>query len=350
MKLDAAPGGEFVVIGENMHTTRAVMRRGARFAADAAEGGPAVRYADSGGAERLLPVPEWAARTQDFEEGRVKHIMIAVRGAMEGDAECERYLRAVVAAQEAAGADFLDVNVDEISVKFAEQTAAMAWLVRFVQAASRLPVSVDSSNVDIIAAGLAACAEGGPRPLLNSASLERMDALDLALRRGAEVVVTAAGDSGMPDGADQRIDNASRMVEAARARGFADSDIYIDPLYFPISVDGAFGAHALDAIRGLRARFGGGVRVTGGFSNVSFGIPARKTINDVFTIMAVEAGADSGIVNPVASPPPEVFAMDRESELYRLAEDVLTGRDEHCKAWIRAWRLRRRGARRPARV
>ena len=337
MKLDAAPNGEFIVIGENMHTTRVAMKRGARFAADG-EGGPAVRYTDAGGAARLLPVPEWARRTQEFEEGRIKHVAIAVRGAMEGDAESERYLRAIVRAQEAAGADYLDVNVDEISVKFDEQTAAMRWLVGFMQAMTARPLSVDSSNVDIIAAGLEACAPDGPRPLLNSASLERLDALDLAVRHNAEPVVTAAGDSGMPDGPEERIENASRMVEAARAKGFADSEIHIDPLYFPISVDGAFGGHGLDAIRGLRARFGPGIHITGGFSNVSFGIPARKIINDVFTIMAVEAGADSGIVNPVSSPPPEVFATDRASDTYRLAEDVLTGRDRHCKAWIKAWR------------
>ncbi len=341
MKIDAAPNGEFIVIGENMHTTRVVMKRGGRFVADGA-GGPAVRYTDTAGEDRLLPVPEWATRTQDFEEGRVKHVMIAVRGAMEGDAECAGYLRSIVRAQEAAGADFLDVNVDEISVKFDEQATAMRWLVEFVQGETARPVSVDSSNVDIIVAGLAACDPSGARPLLNSASLERMDALDLARRHDAEVVVTAAGDSGMPDGPDERVENASRMVEAARSMGFADSGIYIDPLYFPISVDGAFGGHGLDAIRGLRTRFGSDIHITGGFSNVSFGIPARKIINDVFMLMAVEAGADSGIVNPVASPPPEVFALDRDSESCRLAEDVLTGRDEHCKAWIRAWRRKRR--------
>ena len=340
MKLDATPNGEFVVIGENMHTTRVVMKRGRRFVAEDA-GGPALSWEDEDGETRTLPVPDWAARTQDFDEGRVKHVAIAVRGAMEGDGECRRYLRAIVRAQEAAGADFLDINVDEISVKFAEQTAAMKWLVAFVGEMSDVPISVDSSNVDIIAAGLEACAADGPRPLLNSASLERMDALDLARAHNAEVVVTAAGDSGMPDGPQERIDNASRMVEAARARGFAESDIYVDPLYFPISVDGAFGNHGLDAIRGLRERFGAGVHVTGGFSNVSFGIPARKTINDVFMIMAVEAGADSGIVNPVASPPAAVFAVDRDSESFRLAADVLTGRDEHCKAWIKAWRRKR---------
>jgi len=61
-------------------------------------------------------------------------------------------------------------------------------------------------------------------------------------------------------------------------------------------------------------------------------------INDVFMILAVEAGADGGIIDPVSSRPDEVFSLDRESLPYRLAEDVLMGRDEHCAKYIGAWR------------
>ena len=128
------------------------------------------------------------------------------------------------------------------------------------------------------------------------------------------------------------------MVDAAFAKGFAASDLYVDPLIFPIAVDGAFGGHALDAIRTLRQKYGPDIHITGGMSNVSFGIPARKTINDVFLILAVEAGADSGIVDPVTSRPDHVFEIDRGSPSYKLAEDVLMGRDKHCKTYIKAWR------------
>ena len=73
-------------------------------------------------------------------------------------------------------------------------------------------------------------------------------------------------------------------------------------------------------------------------SNVSFGIPARRLMNTVFINLAVEAGADSGIIDPVMNPLSAVFAADRDSVPYRLAEDVLLGRDEHCMNYIRAWR------------
>lgn len=338
MKL--ADGRTLIVIGENIHTTRVVLRKGKRFVDDGERQG--VRYSGADGAERLLPVPDWAKRGQDYEQGRVKHVMIAVRAAMEGTGALAEhghaYIARLVAGQEAAGADYLDLNVDEISIKLADQTAAMAWLVRAVQAMSALPLSVDSSNLEVIEAGLGACDTSRSRPLLNSASLERIDALDMAASVGAQVMVTASGGSGMPDGPEERVANAVRMVEAARAKGFALADIFIDPLYFPVSVDTAFGGHGLEAIRALRERFGPEVHISGGMSNVSFGIPARKVINEVFLLLALEAGADSGIIDPVASPPRELLDIDRDSPSYKLAEDVLLDRDKHCKNFIRAWR------------
>ena len=130
---------------------------------------------------------------------------------------------------------------------------------------------------------------------------QRIEALDLAVAHKARVVVTAAGESGMPDSDGPRVENASRMVDAALGKGMSAGDLYVDPLIFPISVDGAFGQHSLDAIRTIREKYGPEIHITGGMSNVSFGIPARKIINDVFLILAVEAGADSGIVDPVMS-------------------------------------------------
>jgi 5-methyltetrahydrofolate--homocysteine methyltransferase len=142
----------------------------------------------------------------------------------------------------------------------------------------------------------------------------------------------------MPQTAEERVANASRVIDVAVEKGVALSDIYVDPLYFPVSVDSRFGVHAFESIRQLRAKYGPDIHISGGMSNISFGIPARKMINDVFMIIAVEAGADSGIIDPVSSRPDEVFSLDRESTPYKLAEDVLMGRDDHCANYIGAWR------------
>ena len=333
-------GRRLIVIGENVHATRVVLRKGSRVAERA--GAEAVLYQTEDGEPRHLDIPEAVKRTKDYDEGRVKHVQLAIEtamGAWGGDPDQGvRFLQALVANQENAGADFLDLNVDEISPKLERQTGAMAWLVATVQDMTKLPLSVDSSSVEVIKAGLEAHDSSRARPLLNSASLERLDALDLAVAHGARVVVTAAGAKGMPDGAAERIENASAMVAAARARGFALDDIYIDPLVFPVAVDTQFGLHCLDAIRGLRERHGPDIHITGGISNVSFGIPSRRLLNQMFLVLALEAGADSGIIDPVASSPTRLGTIDREAPPYDTALSVLLGHDQHCKNYIRAWR------------
>ena len=332
--------GNYIAVGENIHTTRVLLRKGKRV--EEAYGQEVILYEAADGASRRLPIPDSVKSTQDYDEGRVKHVKIALAAAMGGVAEEAAsglaYLRALALHQEQAGATYLDINVDEFSLKPSEQKSAMEWLVGTVQTMSNLPLSIDSSNEDVIRVGLEAYQNNSGRPLLNSASLERLEALDLAVAHDAQVVVTAAGERGMPSNTAERVANASSMVDAALDKGIARADIHIDPLVFPISVDKEFGLHCLDAIRNLRAKYGPEIHITGGMSNVSFGIPGRKVVNDTFVILAVAAGADGGIIDPVLSSPNEIFAMDRESLGYRLAEDMLLGRDQHCKNYIRAWR------------
>jgi 5-methyltetrahydrofolate--homocysteine methyltransferase len=340
MKMDGREQ-QFIIIGENIHTTRVVLRNG-KLVAAAPDGSEAVRYTATNGEIRYLVIPDDVKRTQDYDEGRVKHIKIAVRAAMAGQepaaGEGIEYIRALVERQVKAGADFLDLNVDEISLRPEEQKEAIRWLVRMVEAMSPVPLSVDSSNMEIIQAGLEACEGRAGRPLLNSASLERMEALDVAKSRNAPVIVTAAGQKGMPEDDEQRVANASRMVDGALAKGIALRDIFVDALVFPISVDSRFGNHCLDAIRRLRQKYGPEIHITGGLSNVSFGLPCRRLINDVWLNLAVAAGADSGIIDPVATDVRRILSIHTPNPYYVVAEDVLLGRDRNCKNFLRAYR------------
>ena len=327
----------FVVIGENIHTTRVVLRKGKLIGADP-QGVESVRFRDANNKRRFLQIPAAVKTTQDYEEGRVKHLKIAVQQAMLGNADGLDYLRRQVQRQEAAGTDFLDLNVDEISLKPAEQQEAMRWLVQAVSAMSQTPLAIDSSQLDTLAIGLEAGAHHPQRLLLNSASLERPEVLELAKRYNAQVIITAAGESGMPQSAEERIDHARQMVDKALALDLPLADLYIDPLIFPISVDAQFGHHAFDAIRQLRGELGAEIHITGGFSNVSFGLPCRHLINDVFLLLAVEAGADSAIMDPTTTSLTDLFATDQQARPYQLAADMLLGRDEYCAAFLRAYR------------
>ncbi|MSO69809.1 MAG: hypothetical protein EXQ98_05965 [Alphaproteobacteria bacterium] len=328
-----------IVIGENIHTTRVLLRKGPRLAT--VDGVDVIKFTTVDGVESALTVPDSAKRTQDWEQGRVKHVMVAIDTAMRGGPEAAlgvEYLRTMARNQERTGAHFLDLNVDEISMKAEGQQAAMRWLVKTMEGMTKLPLSIDSSSVENIRAGFEALSGKGQRTMLNSASLERLDALDLAKAYNAPVVVTAAGEKGMPDGIQPRVDNAAGMVEAALQRGIPLSDLYVDPLIFPVSVDTAFGPHCLEAIRALRLRFGPEIHITGGMSNVSFGIPARKLINDVFLVLAMEAGADSAIMDPVVSKPAELAHLDRTTVAYKFAEDIILDRDRNCRNFLKAWR------------
>ena len=129
------------------------------------------------------------------------------------------YLHAVALRQVAAGAQFLDVNVDEYSHRLHEQIEVMTWLVGELAPMAGVPLSIDSSNLEIIRAGLEACGGQSEPPMLNSASLERIEALDLAAEIGGAVIVTAAGATGMPSDSEQRVGERQRDGRArARAR------------------------------------------------------------------------------------------------------------------------------------
>jgi 5-methyltetrahydrofolate--homocysteine methyltransferase len=91
-------------------------------------------------------------------------------------------------------------------------------------------------------------------------------------------------------------------------------------------------------VRTLRATYGPEIHLTGGLSNVSFGLPLRKLLNDVFIDLAAEAGADSGIIDPVASDPRRILAQVREGRAQELAANLLTGRDPFGMEFLTAFR------------
>ena len=331
--------GPFVVIGENIHATRVLLRSGARVAS-LADGWPALPFTDDEGAERLLPVPD-AALDGAGARQKVKHVKAAVLAGLTGgvDAALGRgYVRFLARRQVEAGADYLDLNVDEASNDLETRVGAIRWLVGAVEDATPAALALDSSAPEVLRAGLAAAARSRGAPLLNSASLERLDVLDRAAAEGCAVVLGASGEHGMPASAAERVANATRIVDEATRRGMALGALHVDPLVLPVAVEPEVGTWFLEAIRTLRATYGPAIHLTGGLSNVSFGLPLRKLLNDVFIDLAAEAGADSGIIDPVASDPRLVFTRDRGDRAGMLAADLLTGRDAFGMAFLTAYR------------
>ena len=331
---------QFTVIGENIHATRVVKRGGVR--GHVFENGKeAIKY-KLDGEQKFVHIPEHFTTTQPYEQGTLKHFQIAMWMGAYGDSDQadsgKAYIKYEIDRQTRAGSHYLDLNVDESSYRLHEQKTTMEWLVKFVESESTIPPSVDSSNPEIIEVGLAAYSGGQGRPMLNSIALERPEAIDMALKYSARAVVMASNEVGMPADANERLENVGRIVQMALSKGMEKADIFVDPLYFPIAVDSSYGKHAFEAIEGIRAEYGDEIHIAGGMSNVSFGIPKRRLINDVFLYLAIQAGADAGIVDPMTTSAQRSLNVDLDSGPAQLALDLLQGNDDFAMRYITAFR------------
>jgi 5-methyltetrahydrofolate--homocysteine methyltransferase len=226
-------------------------------------------------------------------------------------------------AQVAAGAHMLDVNA---GIPLADEPAILARTIRLVQSLVDVPLSIDSSIVEALEAGLAAYVG---KPLVNSVTgeEERMErVLPLIRKYGAAVVAISNDDTGISEDPDVRFVVAKRIVERAADHGIPREDVIVDPLVMPVGAMATAGQQVFRLLRRLHDELE--VNTTCGASNVSFGLPSRHHITGTFLAMAIGAGMTSAIMNPLH---PEVKQMI-------MAADVLAGHDEHCAAWIRATR------------
>lgn len=343
MRPDRA-GTPFKIVGENIHCTR-ILKRAGKHAVDLPDGQVGIGF-DTPDGRLVLPVHPALAAARDFVQGKIKHVASAVRWGLDGGDNMDvaaAYVRAMAARQEATGADWLDLNVDEIASDSETRARAIAWLVETIEATAKVPVAIDSSDVAVLAAGVAASTQPVGRLLLNSASIERPEVLELAAATGCAVILAASGMGGMPANAEERVANAISLIEQAIARQILPELLYVDPLVLPVAVSPDAPAHVLEAARQLRIEYGDTIHLTGGLSNVSFGMPERRLINDTFIDLAAEAGIDSGIIDPIASDLVRVFAADRGTEAYKLAADLLLGNDPYGAEYVLAFREGRLG-------
>jgi hypothetical protein len=342
----------FVVIGENVHATRSYQRRGKNIVT--VGGVEFLAFNDVSRNYRTLQIADPVAASAEFAKNKVKHIRNAILLGMGGDRalgsdktgvvtpeaaqDAKDYLIAAAIRQQRAGAHYIDVNVDEIDADEGVRVLAMDWLVRLLERALGVPISLDSSSLPALRAGFAASVSPCGPLLLNSASAERPEALDLAAEHRAAVVLSAAGRGSLPADIAGKVKNANEIYAAALERGIAPADCHVDLLVLPVGVDSVNGANFLGAARAFRDEHGPDVRLTGGLSNVSFGLPNRKLINDAFMALGMDNGVDSGIIDPVTLDVSRVRAMDRDAKPFRIAANVLTGVDMFAMDFLEAFR------------
>jgi 5-methyltetrahydrofolate corrinoid/iron sulfur protein methyltransferase len=226
--------------------------------------------------------------------------------------------------QAAAGATWIDVNAGTHPDREPED---LVWLVETVQAAVDVPVSIDTANPIALAAALP---RTNKTPLVNSISGEpaRLEGvLPLAAANGCPVVALALDEKGIPTGIDDRLAVIRRLVEATRGAGIPDDRVYIDPLVMTIATNTESALIAIATMRAVRAEYPQ-AHMTSGLSNVSFGLPARSLVNRTYLTLAVSAGLDCAILDP----------LDRELRAALIATELLLGRDRHCLGYTRAFR------------
>jgi len=227
-------------------------------------------------------------------------------------------------AQVEAGAHMLDVNA---GIPLADEPAILARTIQLVQSLTELPLSIDSSIVEALEAGLAVYRG---KALVNSVTgederLERV--LPLVKKYGAAVVAISNDETGISMDPDVRFGVAKRIVERAADHGIPREDVVVDPLLMPIGALPQAGRQVWRILGRLRDELG--VNSTCGASNVSFGLPHREGINGAFLAMAIASGLTSAITNPIA-------AGVREAV---MAADVLMGNDQDAARWIRRHRV-----------
>jgi 5-methyltetrahydrofolate--homocysteine methyltransferase len=227
-------------------------------------------------------------------------------------------------AQVQAGAHMLDVNA---GIPLADEPAILAEAIRIVQSVVDVPLSIDSSVVKALEAGLAAY-QG--KPLVNSVTgeEERLEAvLPLVKKYGAAVIGISNDETGISEDLNVRFAIARKIVERAEDYGIPRQDVLIDPLAMPVGAVRTAGATLFALVRRLREELG--VNTVCGASNISFGLPDRGTLNAAFIAMAISAGMTCAITNP----------LEESIRKTVLAADVMMGHDENCLAWLSAHRV-----------
>ena len=224
-----------------------------------------------------------------------------------------------------SGATFIDVNCGTL---LELEPEALEWLVQIVQKATgNAPCSIDSPNPKAIERALKV---HRGKPIVNSISAEdgRFHAiLPLVREYQTGVIALTLDDEGMPETAEKRLQIAGFLIEKLTSAGVSFGDIYIDPMVRPVSTGDQYGQVVFETLRSLNQEYPG-VHTICGLSNISYGLPARKIINQAFLVMALQAGLDGAILDP----------LDKRLISLIYASELLLKKDEYATNFIHAFR------------
>jgi len=244
-------------------------------------------------------------------------------------AKDEATLRALARQQTEAGCDYLDVCA---SVSEDVEVDTLKWMLDFVQEESDLPICLDSPSPDTIVKAMPFVKKPG---LINSVSMEG-DKIEKVFPAIAgtpwKVVALLSDENGIPETAEERLEVFDRIIAEADKYGIPHENIFIDPLVEMLCTSEEGISVVVDTIKGIRAK-NPKVHIVGAISNISFNLPARALVNQTFVTLAIAAGMDAGILDP----------MNRGMRGAIFATEACLGLDEYCMEYIGAFREGRIG-------
>ncbi|HEY90634.1 MAG TPA: dihydropteroate synthase [Dehalococcoidia bacterium] len=238
------------------------------------------------------------------------------------------YIADMAKAQADAGADYIDVNVGTGNQSQQKQVADMEWVVDVVQTATDRSLSIDSDFPGVIEAALRKYS--GAEIMINSVNAEtgKLDAISrLVTGHNVKIVALAMGAEGIPRSVEKRLAACESIVNHLARFNINEEQVYFDPLVLPVSVDSGQALITLQTIERIKTRYPHSESVIG-LSNISYGLPCRKLINQAFLVMAAHAGLDAAILDP----------LDVRTMSLLKAADVLTEKDPQCRRYTRAYR------------
>ncbi len=228
-------------------------------------------------------------------------------------------------AQEKAGATFIDCCA---SVPEAQEAETLRWMIDCIQEVTDLPISVDSPSADVLTQAWKFCRKPG---LINSVSGEG-DKIDkifpiLAENKGWQVIALLSDDTGIPKNAADRLKVFDTIMSKAKEYGISPDRIHIDPLVEMLCTSESGIETNVEVISTVRRKVPS-IHITAAVSNISFNLPVRKMINLGFTVLAMNAGLDSAILDPT----------NRDLMGLIYATEALLGLDDYCMEYISAYR------------
>jgi 5-methyltetrahydrofolate--homocysteine methyltransferase len=236
----------------------------------------------------------------------------------------EARIRSLAKMQTETGANYLDVCA---SVQEAQEVEALKWMLDVVQDASDVPICLDSPSPSTLVKALPFCKKAG---IVNSVSGEGSK-IDTIFPVIADTewgcIALLCDDKGIPDSVERRMEVFADIMTKAKEYGIGPSRLYIDPLVVTLSTNETALTVFAECCRTIKAQYPA-IHLTSGLSNISFGLPARKLINQAFMVLAMNAGMDSAIVDPT----------NRDMLGLIFATDTLLENDEFCLEFIGAYR------------